>query len=326
MTGGRRPSELPPAPPAPAPLDLEAVRVFPTPSARLASADRQAALVGPEDTAADFLRSLPRYLAVERLDALARAIVEARRDGRHVVWALGAHVIKVGCAPLVVDLMERRVVTAVALNGAGAIHDYELSALGRTSEEVARTIRDGTFGFAEEAAAFHRRALARAASKGLGLGRAMGEVLLEEGAPHPGLGLLAAGARLGLPVTVHPALGTDTVHMHPGLDAAALGEAALTDFRILAAVVRDLEGGVWANVGSAVILPEVFLKAVSIARNLGRPLAEVTTANLDMVQHYRPGANVTGRPVDRGLELTGHHEILLPLLRLAILEGLRQPS
>jgi hypothetical protein len=310
-----------PRPPRYAPLDLAGTRPYPLEEREnLVSVAAFGRPVGPGASTAEFLRSLPDFLGARALRDLAAAIAAARRRGAPVVFAMGAHVVKVGCGPLIVDLLERGVVTALCVNGAFAIHDYEIALQGETSEDVARTIRDGSFGWARETGQAFARAARLGALEGIGLGRAVGLEAL--GLPHAGKSVLATCARLGLPCSVHVAIGTDTVHMHPGLSGADLGAASHLDFRIAASVVKDLEGGVWTNIGSAVVLPEVFLKLISIARNLGARLDDVTAANLDMLRHYRTSANVIGRPVKRGIEVTGHHEILIPLLRVAVLDAL----
>jgi hypothetical protein len=254
--------------------------------------------------------------------------VAARRAGRPVVFAYGGHVIKTGCSPLVVDLIERGIITAVATNGSGAIHDVELAEVGQTSEEVADTIRDGSFGMVRETCEWLNEAAMH--GKTVGLGRAVGELVEKGNAPNKQLSILAAALRAGIPATVHVAIGTDTVHVHPDADGAAVGAATLLDFRRVCEVVASMAsakgepGGVWLNFGSAVILPEVFLKAVSVARNLGFDLDEIHTADFDMFRHYRPTQNVVTRPVSRGHghSVTGHHEIMLPLLRQAVVEEL----
>jgi hypothetical protein len=290
-----------------------------------------AGLPQPGATAAELIRSLPRFLGAEEFRAVVDATVAAHRAGRPVVWALGAHVIKVGCSPIVVDLIERGIITAVALNGAGPIHDAEIAMIGQTSEEVADTIRTGEFGMVAETAALFGQALSRPAIAEEGLGRALGQTLLDSGAPNIGYSILAAACRAGIPLTVHVAVGTDTVHMLPEVDGAQLGAATMTDFRIICDVVRDMAaaegspvGGIWYNIGSAVVLPEVFLKAVAVARNLGADLEAMHTANFDMIRHYRPGQNVVTRPVapGHGHQIVGQHEILLPLLRQALIEEL----
>ena len=280
---------------------------------------------------ADWFDGLPGFLGASQLHAVVDAIVAARRANKPVVFAFGGHVVKTGCSPLVIDLIKRNVITAVVSNGSGAIHDLELAETGNTSEEVADTIRDGSFGMVTETCQRMNDAAKRGAA-GCGLGRGLGELLNERDTQYRELSIFAAAARAGIPATVHVAIGTDTVHMHPEADGAALGTATLTDFRTICALVAQLSaddadspGGVWLNVGSAVVLPEVFLKAVSVARNLGHTLAGMHTANFDMLRHYRPTQNVITRPVPPGFGHTviGHHEILLPLLRQATLERLK---
>lgn len=280
-----------------------------------------------------WLDALPAFLGARELRDTVNAIVAARRAGRPVVFAFGGHVIKTGCSPLVIDLIQRRVITALATNGSGAIHDLELAETGATSEEVAETIRDGRFGMVRETCA-RMNAAARRGADGRGLGRALGELLAAGDAPYKQLSIFVAAVRAGIPATVHVALGTDTVHMHPDADGAAIGAASLADFRTICAVVAQLgaagggqAGGVWLNVGSAVVLPEVFLKAVAVARNLGHNLDAMHAANFDMLRHYRPTQNVVLRPVQpgHGHTVIGHHELLLPLLRQAVVERLEQP-
>jgi hypothetical protein len=314
------------------PVDLAKLKTYSVADrAHKADTDRAARLTPPGASAAALLDSLPDYLGAAALRNIVAAIVAARRADRPVAVALGAHVVKVGCSPIIVDLIRRGVITAVSGNGALAIHDVELATIGATSEEVADTIRDGSFGMVRETMAFFDEAAGRAKREGLGLGAAAGALLIERNAPHRAMSILAAAREAGIPATIHVALGTDTVHMSGGLAAADLGEASLLDFRLLCDVVSDLgataaggAGGVWLNVGSAVVLPEVFLKAVSVARNLGANLDAMTTANFDMIRHYRPHQNVVTRPVSkgRGFEVVGHHEILLPLMRQAIIETL----
>jgi hypothetical protein len=273
----------------------------------------------------EFLKRLPNFLAAADLKAVIAAIVNARRKQRPVIFGMGAHVIKVGLSPVVIDLMERGLITGVAMSGAGIIHDAELAMAGRTSEDVGPALDDGSFGMAEETSAVINTGLESGAAGEIGLGRAVGRILLASGFPFTEKSILAAGARLGLPVTVHVAIGTDIIHMHPGFDAAKTGAASHVDFRILSAQVARLEGGVYLNAGSAVILPEVFLKAVSLARNLGHRLDAFTTVNLDFIRHYRPMVNVVQRPTargGRGISLVGHHEIMLPLIAAGVIEAL----
>lgn len=274
-----------------------------------------------------FLDSLPDILAVRSLRDVAQAILRAHRRRRPVILGMGAHVVKVGLGPIIVHLMERGIVSAIAMNGAVIIHDFELALMGHTSEEVDAEIDSGRFGMAEETGRMINEATVQGMKAGQGLGEALGHYILGHKAqfPHRATSLLATGARLGIPVTVHVALGTDIIHMHPSADGAAIGACSLMDFRRLAAVVAEMEGGVYLNVGSAVILPEVFLKTVSLGRNLGHELRDITTVNMDFLSHYRPLTNVVRRPTQKGgkgYALTGHHEIMVPLLAAAVLEAL----
>lgn len=317
--------------PDPHPLDFTQLKL----KSRSARAHRvaSAALAGtpaPGCRFAEWAAALPDFLGVRELRAIAAAIVAARRAGRPVIFGFGGHVVKTGCGPLVVDLVRAGVITALATNGSGAIHDLELSQTGETSEDVGENIRDGSFGMVHETFA-QMNSAARAGAAGVGLGRALGELIRSSGAPHVAQSIFAAAAERGIPATVHVAIGTDTVHMAADADGAAIGAATLADFRILCAVVADCgaaapgaAGGVYLNAGSAVLLPEVFLKAVSVARNLGRPLGGMRTANFDMLRHYRPTQNVLRRPVTAGNshEVVGQHELLLPLLRQLIVEQL----
>ena len=274
----------------------------------------------PGATVAELLASLPDFLGARNLRDLAAVIARCHRSGRHVVAAMGGHVVKVGCGPVLIDLIERGILTALAVNGAFAIHDYEIALEGKTSEFVDDTIRDGSFGWAREPAEGFARACSRGVREGIGLGRAI--ALDAEKLPQARYSVLAAWARANVPITVHVAIGTDTVHMHPSFSGAEVGEASHIDFRIAARIATELEDGAWLNIGSAVVMPEVFLKLISIARNQGHRIDNVISANLDMQRHYRTSANVIGRPVARGIEVIGHHEINLPLLRLAVLEAL----
>lgn len=274
----------------------------------------------------EFLRSLPRILAAPDLAEVAGRIAGAVRAGRPVVLGMGAHPLKVGLSPLIIDLLERGVIAAVALNGAGIIHDFELAYQGATSEDVAASLDTGRFGMAQETGEFLNAAMQTGViQQGLGIGRAVGDRILAEQLPHAALSVLAACARLEVPACVHVAIGTDIIHMHPSVDGRAIGEGSLRDFHLLTSVVAQLEGGVFLNLGSAVIIPEVFLKALSLARNLGHPVRTLTTVDLDFIRHYRPTVNVVHRPTQqggRGFQLTGHHEILFPLLCAAVVEEL----
>jgi hypothetical protein len=276
---------------------------------------------------AEILDAFPRILAGRGFVRAVEATARAAREGRPVVAMLGGHVIKTGCSPLLIQLLEAKAVHVLAMNGAAAIHDYEIARFGRTSEDVEAALGGGTFGMAAETSSGMNAITKQAAEEGLGLGEALGRALEQEGAPHRDVSLLAAAYRLGAPVTVHVALGTDILHQHPSADGAAIGDASLRDFRILAGVLEDFHGGVGLNFGSAVILPEVFLKAFSIAANLGADLTGITTVNFDFLRHYRPRMNVVERPTaggrGEGIEITGHHEILLPLFTAGVLRGLR---
>ncbi len=276
-----------------------------------------------------FLGTLPDILAVQTYRAVVQAIVRAHRRGRPVIIGMGAHPTKVGLNPILVDLIERGIVTAVAMNGAVIIHDFELAHMGQTSEEVEAEIDSGRFGMAEETGRMLNEAIVQGVKEGLGIGEAIGRYLnLHKGLfPNRRTSLLATGERLGVPVTVHVALGTDIIHMHPSADGAAIGAGSLLDFRKLAAVVSRMEGGVYINLGSAVIMPEVFLKTVTLGRNLGNKVTDITTVNMDFLPHYRPTTNVVKRPTQkggRGYTLIGHHEIMVPLLAAAVLEELGQ--
>ena len=310
-----------------APLDLSGVRTYPL-------ADRRSQVTvehfgrphAAGQTVAAFLDGLPRVLAADTLRRVAGEILRARSLGKPIVWGLGAHVLKVGLSPLIVDLMEKGLVTGLALNGAGIVHDFELAAVGHTSEDVAAGLGAGEFGMAKETGEEINRAIVEGDAAGLGLGAALGAYLERRAPPHAAISVLAAAHRLGVTATVHVAFGTDIVHMHPACDPAAVGRATHLDFRTLAGLVAELGGGgVYLNVGSAVLLPEVFLKAVTLARNLGHEIADFATVNMDFIQSYRPNTNVVQRPtqgVGRGYSLTGHHEIMVPLLAAALVEGL----
>ena len=271
---------------------------------------------------AEFLDGLPAILKADDLKSVARAIVAAKTLGKPVIAMLGGHVIKTGCSPILADMAEKGYITHFASNGSAAVHDTELACCGHTSEEVADHLADGSFGMASDTAGLINRAADRAADGTEGFGEALGKLLIEVGAPHLGRALLARSYRLHIPYTLHVALGTDIVHQHPSASGAAIGAASLRDFRILANTVTELgKGGVVLNLGSAVIMPEVFLKALAVARNLGHHVEEFTAANFDMIQHYRPTVNVVQRPVlrgGRGYALTGHHEIMIPLLAAAV--------
>jgi hypothetical protein len=269
---------------------------------------------------AGLVDSLPHILAGDSFRAVVDALASARERRRAILWGLGGHVIKCGLAPVLLDLMRCGYATAFALNGSAAIHDFEIALAGHTSEDVEAALPDGRFGSAEETGREMNRAIAEGARDGIGMGEALGRALLQ------GDGSLLYGAyQHGTPVTVHVAIGTDTPHTHPAADAAAIGTASHHDFRLFCTLVTELnDGGVFMNVGSAVVLPEVFLKAVSAVRNLGHTLQDFTTANFDFLQHYRPRMNVIERPHaaggGKGYAITGHHELMLPLLAAALIE------
>jgi hypothetical protein len=270
----------------------------------------------------DFFSSLPNILAARHFKEVAASVVQARRDKRPVMLGMGAHSIKVGLNPVIIDLMERGIVTSLSLNGAGIIHDFELALIGQTSEDVDKEILSGAFGMAEETGSMLNHAVS-SAGKDEGIGAAVGRMIQAGDFPYKNMSLLAAGQRLGVPVTVHIAIGTDIIHMHPSFDGRATGEAAHRDFLTFCSLVSELEGGVYINLGSAVLLPEIFLKAVTLVRNLGHSLQHFTTVNMDFVQHYRPNTNVVRRPTQgggRGFAITGHHEIMFPLLAASIIE------
>jgi hypothetical protein len=273
---------------------------------------------------ADWLDRLPNVLAARDLKAVVSRMVRAKHEGGGIIWGFGAHVIKTGLSPVLIDLMRRGFVSALATNGAGIIHDFEIAVGGATSEDVDETLGPGTFGMAEETGRLLNDAISQGVGKGLGIGQAVGMYLRGQSPPYGSLSIAAAATELEIPLTVHVALGTDIIHMHPAASGAALGEGSLRDFRYFVSNVARLERGVYLNCGSAVILPEVFLKAVALARNQGRPLTDLTTVNLDFARLYRPQVNVVTRPTKdsgAGYSLTGHHELLIPLLAAALIES-----
>lgn len=311
------------------PADLSRVRTHPL-AERLnkVTMDQFAGRVRASGSLEEFLDGLSHILGAQVLRDLAAAVVDARAAGRHVVWAMGAHPVKVGLSPVLVQLLEEKIVTAVVTNGAGAIHDWEVAAIGATSEDVAAVLHHGRFGMAEETGRELNEAAREAASRGEGLGETLGRRMVASSRPHRAVSVLARAWELGVPVTVHVAIGSDIVHQHPTADGAAIGAATFTDFRRLVTLVSGLSGGVWINCGSAVQLPEVFLKALSVAENLGHDVSGFVTANLDMIRHYRTEENVLRRPTlgkGRSYALVGHHEINVPLLAAAVgVESLRR--
>ncbi len=310
-------------------IDLSRARTYPlrTRPSKVA-AQALGRPLGAGASIAALLDSLPDLLAARDLRGAVRELAQRRRAGGSILLGMGAHPVKVGLSPLIVDWIERGVLSGVAMNGAVIVHDFELALVGQTSEEVADQLADGSFGMSEETGAFLNQAAREGATVGIGLGEAVGRKILADRLPHAELSICAAGARRGVPVTVHVALGTDVVHMHPSADGAAIGETSLRDFRILAEQVAGLEGGAFLNLGSAVILPEVFLKALNLARNVGRHVSDVLTLDMDFNRHYRPLTNVVARPTrlgGRGVHLTGHHEIMFPLLCAALREEMEKP-
>ena len=305
-------------------LDFSRIRTYPVADrSNKVSASAFAKVTQPGGSFREFLRSLPDFLAARDLRTIIEAIAGSVRAGRPVILMMGAHAIKVGLNPLFVDAMRRGIINAVAFTGAGAIHDFELCYQGETSEDVQRGLDDGSFGMVDETGRRMNGALAAGVPRGLGAGRALGEATV--GYPNRALSMLAAGCEHDLPVTVHIAIGTDIIHQHPTTDGALLGEASYRDFKLFTSAVAQLEGGVLLNVGSAVIMPEVFLKALTIARNLGHKVERFTTATFDMSKHYRPTENVQRRPTHlggQGFYLVGHHEIMLPLLFAGVAEEL----
>ena len=303
-------------------FDLSGVRTYPLASrpSKAKAADFARPLPAGA-TVAEFVASLPAILAGADFKAVVAALIEARTTDRGIVWGLGAHVIKTGLSPILIDLMERGYVSALALNGAGIIHDFELALAGGTSEDVDEALGPGKFGMAEETGTLLNAAITDGVARGLGIGQAVAARLQRLQPAHAHLSLVMAADRLAIPVTVHVAIGTDIIHMHPQASGAALGEGSLRDFRHFVGSVTRLGRGVYLNCGSAVVLPEVFLKAVALARNTGASLDGLTTVNIDFMRMYRPQTNVVSRPVagiGRGYSLVGHHEILIPLLAASL--------
>jgi hypothetical protein len=308
------------------PIDLNNVKTYPLSDRRskVSSAD----FAGAWEKGAsykEFLERLPNILSGTDIKAVIAALAGAARQKKTVILGMGAHVIKVGLNPVVIDLMERGVISGVAMNGAGIIHDLEVAMAGQTSEDVAAAIDDGSFGMARDTADFLNMAIAGSDKNSSGLGQSIGRAILDQQLPLMEHSILAAGCRLDTPVTVHVAIGTDIIHMHPQFDPARAGQASHRDFRLLTSIVGSLEGGVYLNVGSAVILPEIFLKAVTLARNLGHTLDHFMTVNIDFIRHYRPMTNVIQRPTAKGgtgINLVGHHEIIVPLIAAGLIEEL----
>lgn len=273
----------------------------------------------------DFIATLPRLLAGKTFNEIVERITKAVSRNRMVLLGMGAHPIKVGLNPILIDLMERGILKGIGMNGACVVHDVEMAIVGHTSEEVDEELSRGTFGMVKETHEWINQAISEGVKKGLGIGESVGQKLLSERFPYTHLSLLAAGERLGVPMTVHIALGTDIYHMGPMADGESLGKGSLKDFQLFASLVAKLDRGIYINLGSAVILPEVFLKALALARNLGHPLKKITTVNMDFMDHYRPSMNVVKRPTlmgGRGYTLIGHHELMVPLLAASVIERL----
>jgi hypothetical protein len=306
------------------PIDLSKVATYPLASrpSKVSSTDF-AQPVKAGGSVKEFLNGLPNILAARDLRELAEAIREGKRRGRAIILGLGGHVIKTGLSPVLIDLMRNGFVSGFAMNGSAMIHDFEIALVGATSEDVDATLGSGSFGGAEETGRIINNAIVVGAAEGIGIGEAIGRELHLLHPPHSELSLLWAAYEARVPVTVHVAVGTDIVHIHPNVDGAATGQTTLHDFRLLCSLVSELDGGgVYLNLGSAVVLPEVFLKTVTVVRNLGHKLEDFTTANFDFIQHYRPLTNVVRRPVagtGRGFSFAGHHELMIPLLAAAIL-------
>jgi len=306
-------------------FDLSGVRTYPLASrASKARVEDFARPVARGGTFRAWFDSLPAILGGADLRRAVRAMVDARARGSGIVWGLGAHVVRTGVSAVLVDLMQRGWVSAVAMNGAGIIHDFEIALSGATSEDVDESLGPGRFGMASETGELLNQVIRRGSERGQGLGQGVAAFLAERNPPHADRSLAVAAHRFGIPLTVHVALGTDITHMHPAASGAAIGDASLRDFRYFTSCVGRLTGGVYLNCGSAVVLPEVFLKAVALVRNQGTSLKGLTTVNIDFLRMYRPHTNVVTRPVagtgGTGISLVGHHEILIPLLAAALIE------
>jgi len=305
------------------PIDLSKISTYPL-AARPSkvTADDFAKPLANDSSTKELINSLPDILAARELRDLAQLIRDAKQKGRAVIAGLGGHVIKTGLAPILIDLTQRGYLTAFAMNGSAMIHDFEIALVGATSEDVDATLGSGGFGMAEETGRTINEAVAAGAKDNIGMGEAIGRQLQRMSPEYAAQSLLQASYEAGVPVTVHVAIGTDIVHIHPSADGASIGQTTLRDFRLLCSLVKELDGGgVYLNLGSAVVLPEVFLKTVTVVRNLGYKLQDFSTANFDFIQQYRPLTNVVRRPVagsGRGFSFVGHHEIMIPLLAAAI--------
>jgi hypothetical protein len=308
------------------PIDLSRVETYPLASRPSKVTVRDFAKALSDDEARDastLLDSLPHILAADTLRSIAGAIIEAKSKNRAIIWGVGGHVVKTGLTPILIDLARRGFVSAIAMNGSGVIHDFEIAVAGWTSEDVDTALASGAFGMAEETGRLINEAIRRGAAEDCGVGESIGRALVEMSPQYADFSILHAAYLLKIPVTAHVTIGTDIIHIHPHADGAAIGAATYRDFLLFASLVKELDGGgVYLNVGSAVTLPEVFLKAVTVVRNLGHSLQDFTTANFDFIQHYRPMTNVVRRPVaggaGRGHSVTGHHELMIPLLAASI--------
>lgn len=308
------------------PIDLSRIETYPLASRPSKVTVRDFAKPLSDDEAlntAALLDSLPRILAADTLRSIAAAVVEAKSKNRAIIWGIGGHVVKTGLAPILIDLMRRGFVTAIAMNGSGVIHDFEIAVAGWTSEDVDAALGSGTFGMAEETGRLINEAIKRGVAEDCGVGESVGRALVEMKPQYAGYSILHAAYASKIPVTVHVTIGADIIHIHPHADGAAIGAATYRDFLLFTSLIKELDGGgVYLNIGSAVTMPEIFLKAVTVARNLGHSLADFTTANFDFIQHYRPMTNVVRRPVaggaGRGYSVTGHHELMIPLLAASI--------
>lgn len=307
------------------PLDLDRVNTYPLASRpSKVTVEDFARPISEQSSLADFLDSLPDILAVRSLRELAARIRHAQHRRKPIIWGIGGHVIKTGMSPVIIDLMRRGFVTAVAANGSVLVHDAEVALVGSTSEDVDATLGAGAFGAADETGKLLSLAAREGVRQRTGLGEALGRLLVERDPPHKNFSLLCAAYDMRVPFTAHVTIGADITHFHPSADGATLGETTHTDFRLLAEIVRRMDGGgVYLNIGSAVVLPEIFLKAVTLVRNLGHTLSDITTANFDFIQSYRPVTNVVRRPVadgaGQGYSITGHHELTIPLLAAELL-------
>jgi deoxyhypusine synthase len=270
----------------------------------------------------------PNILKGSEISEIVNAVVAAKKKKKPVIFAIGAHVIKCGLSPVIIDLMKRGIVNAVAMNGAGAIHDYEIAMIGETSEDVAAEIKKGRFGMVEETGAAMNSAMNKFVNESIGMGESLGRDIHEKKLKYKQYSILYHGYKLKIPVTIHSAIGTEIIHMHPSADGSVIGEASFNDFKLFTSILADIgKGGCFFNIGSAVILPEVFIKALSIVRNMGYKAHNFVTVNMDMIQHYRPHVNVVNRPIQgegKGYTLTGHHEIMLPLIYYLILARIKK--